>query len=74
MEFEEDNVELEGKITRNLKENHMDFFTRVIYLPLKELNHSGDTRLKYDFMTDSSVLDITSVICFLIIHLCLSFS
>jgi hypothetical protein len=30
MEFEENNEEFEGKITRNLKEKHREFFTRVI--------------------------------------------
>jgi hypothetical protein len=28
MDFEETNEEFEGKITRNLKEKHMEFFTR----------------------------------------------
>jgi hypothetical protein len=30
MEFEENNEEFEGKRTRNLKEKHREFFTRVI--------------------------------------------
>jgi hypothetical protein len=30
MEFEENNVEIEGNSTRNLKEKHKAFFTRVI--------------------------------------------
>ena len=29
MEFEENNEEFEGKRTRNLKEKHREFFTRV---------------------------------------------
>ena len=29
MEFEENNEEFEGKLTRNLKEKHREFFTRV---------------------------------------------
>jgi hypothetical protein len=28
MEFEENNVEIEGNSTRNLKEKHKEFFTR----------------------------------------------
>ena len=35
MEFEENNEEFEGKLTRNLKEKHREFFTRetiLIYL------------------------------------------
>ena len=30
MEFEENNEEFEGKRTRNLKEKHREFFTRVL--------------------------------------------
>ena len=29
MEFEENNEEFEGKLTRNLKEKHREFFTRA---------------------------------------------
>jgi hypothetical protein len=29
MEFEENNMEIEGNSTRNLKEKHKEFFTRV---------------------------------------------
>ena len=29
MYFEENNEEFEGKVTRNLKEKHREFFTRV---------------------------------------------
>ena len=33
MEFEENNEEFEGKLTRNLKEKHREFFTRdLIFL------------------------------------------
>jgi hypothetical protein len=32
MEFEENNEEFEGKRTRNLKEKHREFFTRVTYI------------------------------------------
>jgi hypothetical protein len=31
MKFEENNVEIEGNSTRNLKEKHKEFFTRVVY-------------------------------------------
>jgi hypothetical protein len=36
MYFEENNEEFEGKVTRNLKEKHTEFFTRVFnhHLPL----------------------------------------
>ena len=35
MEFEENNEEFEGKRTRNLKEKHREFFTRVtLYVSL----------------------------------------
>jgi hypothetical protein len=30
MEFEENNVEIEGNSTRNLKEKHKEFFTRGV--------------------------------------------
>ena len=30
MEFEENNEEFEGKLTRNLKEKHREFFTREL--------------------------------------------
>jgi hypothetical protein len=30
MEFEENNEEIEGNTTRNLKEKHKEFFTRVV--------------------------------------------
>jgi hypothetical protein len=33
MEFEENNDEFEGKITRYLKEKHREFFTRVVTFP-----------------------------------------
>jgi hypothetical protein len=32
MEFKENNMEIEGNSTRNLKEKHKEFFTRVIYI------------------------------------------
>jgi hypothetical protein len=32
MEFEENNVKIEGNSTRNLKEKHKEFFTRVIFV------------------------------------------
>ena len=32
MEFEENNVEIEGNSTRNLKKKHKEFLTRVILL------------------------------------------
>jgi hypothetical protein len=35
MEVEENNVEIEGNSTRNLKEKHKEFFTRV---PLRKKN------------------------------------
>ena len=37
MEFEENNEEFEGKRTRNLKEKHREFFTRVVHL--EQLEH-----------------------------------
>jgi hypothetical protein len=51
MEFEENNEKLEGKITRNLKEKQMEFFTlglglfRVIQNWLQPINWGYNTKI-----------------------------
>ena len=52
MEFEENNEEFEGKRTRNLKEKHREFFTRV---RIKELARNFNCVNFFEIKTISHV-------------------